>query len=92
MTYKVKVGAGNNGLFVKSLLKRRFWIEFTNGSDFQFSWTQNTDFSIHEGQHGSNEKTEYQRTKPPKRAKLLPNANEENLLKIMRKEEIGITN
>lgn len=26
-TYKVRVGLGNNGMLVKSLLKRRFWIE-----------------------------------------------------------------
>ena len=30
-TYKIKVGLGNNGLLVKSLLKRRFWLEMVSG-------------------------------------------------------------
>lgn len=50
LTYKVKVGTGNNGLLVKSLLKRRFWLEITSGSDFSFSWTQQTNSEIHEQQ------------------------------------------
>lgn len=25
-TYKIKIGKGNNGALVKSLLKRRFWL------------------------------------------------------------------
>ncbi len=42
-TYKVFVGPGNNSELIKSVVKRRFWLELaTNKSDSNFIWTQDT--------------------------------------------------
>lgn len=43
--FKVFIGAGNNSLLVKSIIKRRFWWQVThniNDSDIDFYWSQNT--------------------------------------------------
>ena len=48
--YKAYVGNGNNSLLVKSLLKRRFWIELAESIDeegINFYWTQNTVKKVH---------------------------------------------
>ena len=48
--YKAYVGNGNNSLLIRSLLKRRFWIEFAESIDeegINFYWTQNTVKKVH---------------------------------------------
>jgi hypothetical protein len=54
--YKVYVGPGNNSLLVKSLLRRRPWLEVVENADeqgVQFYWTQNKVNEIHERQENS---------------------------------------
>ena len=45
-SYKVRVGSGNNCTLIKSLIKRRFWLDITPSSveskEISFVWTQNT--------------------------------------------------
>ena len=55
-TYKVKVGPGNNGMLVRSLLKRRFWLEVVAGGECAFSWTQLTEQAVHDGQSPTDKK------------------------------------
>lgn len=48
--YKVYVGKGNNSLLIKSLLKRRFWLEFAETIDeenIHFYWSQNKNNKVH---------------------------------------------
>jgi hypothetical protein len=49
---KVFVGKGNNNHLIKSLLKRRFWLEITDKitDDVVFIWTQSSQKNIHEQQ------------------------------------------
>jgi hypothetical protein len=45
------IGKGNNCLLVKSIMKRRFWWQFTNNIDdhnIDFYWSQNTIEKVHE--------------------------------------------
>ena len=46
---KVFVGKGNNNYLIKSLLKRRFWLEITDKitEDTVFIWTQCSQKNIH---------------------------------------------
>ena len=42
---KVKIGTGNNCQLIKSLIKRRFWLDSTPGpsdQEISFIWTQGT--------------------------------------------------
>lgn len=41
-TYRVRVGGGNNGMLVRSLIRRRFWLEIIPSGDAHFLWTQQT--------------------------------------------------
>jgi hypothetical protein len=92
-SYRVRVGPGNNGLLVKSLLKRRFWLEIVTHGDCNFTWTQLTDQSIHDFQASTDNKHQPVKDKPTsKKSKLLTNTAEEHLKKILRKEEIVLTN
>lgn len=71
-SYKVKVGLGNNGMLVRSLLKRRFWLEIVGSGECSFSWTQLTDQSIHDFQTSTEKKYQIVKEKPMSRkAKLL---------------------
>lgn len=48
--YKVYVGPGNNCLLIKSLLRRRSWLEIVenmNEEGVQFYWTQNKVNDMH---------------------------------------------
>ena len=48
--YKVYIGRGNNSLLIKSLLKRRFWMEIVDNIDeegINFYWTQNKVNRVH---------------------------------------------
>lgn len=51
---KVKVGSGNNCVLIKSIVKRRFWLEIIPNSSAEeevgFVWTQNTLDSMHSKQ------------------------------------------
>lgn len=40
--YKAYVGAGNNSMIIKGILRRRFWWQFVEklGDDTNFVWTQ----------------------------------------------------
>lgn len=54
--YKVYIGKGNNSLLIKSLLKRRFWLELVDNPDEQdinFYWTQNKISKVHYKQNPS---------------------------------------
>ena len=47
-TYKVFVGPGNNSELIRSVVKRRFWLELTTTkSESNFIWTQDTQKEIH---------------------------------------------
>jgi hypothetical protein len=51
--YKMFIGKGNNSLLVKSIMKRRFWWQFTHNIDdhnINFYWSQNTIDKVHEQQ------------------------------------------
>ncbi len=92
-TYKVRVGPGNNGLLVKSLLKRRFWLELVTQADCNFTWTQLTDQIIHDFQASTDKKHQTIKDKPTsKKSKLLISSPQEHLRKILRKEEVLLTN
>lgn len=44
------VGKGNNCLLVKSIMKRKFWWQFTNNmedNNIDFYWSQNTLDKVH---------------------------------------------
>lgn len=62
---KVYVGGGNNKFLVVALLKRRFWLEFTNKitADTKFIWTQNTIKDAHSMQRRHRPTEESQRIK-----------------------------
>mgnify|MGYP000876432957 CR=1 FL=1 len=48
--YKVYVGPGNNCLLIKSLLKRREWLQVVDNiseEGIQFYWTQNKVHEVH---------------------------------------------
>ena len=48
--YKVYIGKGNNSLLIKSLLKRRFWMEIVDSIEeegINFYWTQNKVNKVH---------------------------------------------
>lgn len=48
--YKVFIGKGNNSLLIKSLLKRRFWLEIVDNEDdedISFYWSQNKINKLH---------------------------------------------
>lgn len=48
--YKVYIGKGNNSLLIKSLLKRRFWLEIVDNpdeDDINFYWSQNKINRVH---------------------------------------------
>ncbi len=52
--YKAYIGTGNNSLLIKSLLKRRFWIEIVENIDtigINFYWTQNKSDELHKKQN-----------------------------------------
>lgn len=52
--WKVKIGRGNNCALVKSLIKRRFWLEILTNDDKEepnFVWTQATIDSHHRQQN-----------------------------------------
>lgn len=51
--YRVKIGSGNNGALIKSLIKRRFWLEIVSNGDCHFSWTQLTDPTAHDSQQSA---------------------------------------
>ena len=85
-TYRVKVGRGNNGSLVRSLLKRRFWLEVVNSGPCHFYWTQLTDSSLHESQDPATRHGPSSASKPPKRMRLLGNSPAEVQVKIMRSE------
>ena len=92
-TYKVKVGKGNNGALVKSLLRRRFWLDIVTSGDCHFSWTQLTDSLAHDDQECIVEKVEHARYRAgPKRHKLLSSSADEHLRKILKKDDIGYAN
>ena len=56
-SYKVKVGPGNNCTLIKSLIKRRFWLDVVpfnaESKEISFIWTQNTMDSFHKQQERS---------------------------------------
>lgn len=47
--YKVYVGRGNNSLLIKSLIKRRYWLELVDSKveDVNFYWTQSKLKDVH---------------------------------------------
>jgi hypothetical protein len=65
--YKVRVGLGNNGMLVKSLLKRRFWLEIVTHGECNFIWTQLTDQNIHDYQTPTGKKYQSIKDKPTSR-------------------------
>lgn len=57
--YKVFVGKGNNSLLIKSLIKRRFWLELVdskNEEGINFYWTQSKLKEVHAGQEEASHK------------------------------------
>ena len=66
------MGRGNNGSLVKSLLRRRFWLDIVTSGECHFYWTQLTDENSHENQEATTEKVEHAKFKQgPKKSKLL---------------------
>jgi hypothetical protein len=78
---------------VKSLIKRRFWLEIVASGECHFSWSQLTDSSAHDSQESTLKEIEHSKNKPTsKRSKLLASSPPDQLQKILKKEEMTVTN